>query len=215
MSGKAGNGEGSIYKRADGRWEGAVSLGTGHRRRFYGKTHSEVRRRLVDVQKAVQDGLPFIGESVTVGRYLDTWLEAAKPSLRPQTHLRYEQYVRLHVLPVIGRVSLSKLSPLHLLRLYKDRQDSGLSATSVRQLHAILHRALSQAARLGYVARNVADLVSPPRITRMKMRALSPEQSRALMAAAEGDRFEALYSGALHRYAPRGAAGVEVARPRP
>jgi hypothetical protein len=65
MSGKAGNGEGSIYKRADGRWEGAVSLGNGRRRRFYGKTHSEVKRKLVDVQKAVQDGLPVIGESVT------------------------------------------------------------------------------------------------------------------------------------------------------
>jgi integrase len=113
--------------------------------------------------------------------------------VRPQTHRRYEQYVRLHAIPVVGRVSLSRLSPQHLVRLYKDRENSGLSATSVRHLHAVLHRALGQATRWGYVARNVADLVSPPRMTRLQMRALSPEQSRALLEAAQGERFEALY----------------------
>jgi len=118
--------------------------------------------------------------------------------VRPQTHRRYEQYVRLHAVPVIGRVSLSKLSPLHLQRLYKETVGaSGLSTTSVRHLHAVLHRALGQAARWGYVARNVADLVSPPRMTRLQMRALSPEQSRAFLEAALGDRFEALYVLAL------------------
>lgn len=193
MTKKAGNGEGSIYRRSDGRWEGAVSLGNGRRRRFYGKTHGDVQRKLVDVQKAAQDGLPLIGERQAVGKYLESWLEAARPSVRPQTHRRYEQYVRLHAVPVIGRVSLSKLSPLHLQRLYKDRQDAGLSATSVRHLHAVIHRALGQAARWGYVARNVADLVTPPRMTRLQMRALSPEQSRTLVEAAQGDRFEALY----------------------
>jgi integrase len=197
MMSKRANGEGSIYKRADGRWEGSVSLGHGRRRRFYGKTHGEVKRKLTDVQKAMQDGLPVIGESVTVGKFLDSWLDAARQTVRPQTHTRYEQYVRLHAVPVIGRVSLSKLSPIHLQRLYKNRQDGGLSATSVRQLHAILHRALSQAARWGYVARNVADLVSPPRVTRLQMQALSPDQSRALLEAAQGERFEALYVLAL------------------
>jgi len=62
MASKHGNGAGSIYKRSDGRWEGAISLGNGRRRRFYGKTHGEVQRKLVSLQKAVQDGLPAIGD---------------------------------------------------------------------------------------------------------------------------------------------------------
>lgn len=197
MSKRRGSGEGSIYRRQDGRWEAAISLGNGRRRRFYGKTHGEVKRKLVEAQKALQDGLPLIGERQTAAVYLEAWLEATRPSVRPQTHRRYEQYVRLHAIPVIGRVPLARLSPLHLQRLYKDRQDAGLSPTSVRHLHAVLHRALGQAARWGYVARNVADLVSPPRVSRVQMCALSPEQSRALLQAAEGDRFEALYVLAL------------------
>jgi integrase len=86
---------------------------------------------------------------------------------------------------------------LHLQRLYKDRQGAGLSATSVHHLHAVVHRALDQAARWGYVARNVADLVTPPRMTRLQVHAFSPEESRTLLDAAQGNRLEALYVLAL------------------
>ena len=197
MARKRANGEGSIYERADGRWEGAVSIGSGRRRRFYGRTHTEVRRKLAEVQRALQDGLPLTPERQTVGQYLEAWLDAARPTVRPQTHKRYEEYVRLHAVPALGRVALAKLTPLHLQRLYKERLESGLSPTTVRHLHAVLHRALGQAARWGYVARNIADLVNPPRATRTEMRALSPEQSRAFMRAASEERFEALYVLAL------------------
>jgi integrase len=47
------------------------------------------------------------------------------------------------------------------------------------------------------VARNVADLVTPPRAERHEMQTLSPEQARAFLEAAQGDRFHALYVLAL------------------
>ncbi|MEX0751167.1 MAG: site-specific integrase [Dehalococcoidia bacterium] len=50
---------------------------------------------------------------------------------------------------------------------------------------------------LGYVVRNVASLVDAPRIKRHSFRTLSAEEARALLRAAEGDRFEALYVVAL------------------
>jgi integrase len=84
-----------------------------------------------------------------------------------------------------------------LQRLYGNRQEVGLSAMSVRHLHAVLHRALGQATRWGLVARNVADLVTPPRAERHEMQTLSPEQARAFLEAAQGDRFAALYTLAL------------------
>jgi integrase len=51
--------------------------------------------------------------------------------------------------------------------------------------------------RWGYVARNVATLVSPPRIPRHEIAPLSAEQARTVLAAAKGDRHEALYVLAL------------------
>ena len=46
MSKRRANGEGTIYKRADGRWEGRITLDHGGRKALYGKTHQEVARKL-------------------------------------------------------------------------------------------------------------------------------------------------------------------------
>ena len=113
---RRGNTEGSIYKRTDGRWVAAVSLDHGRRKALYGRTRQEVARKLAVALKARQDGLPLVGDRQTVAQYLAGWLESVKPSLRPRTHERYQQYVRLHALPELGRLPLSKLTPQHLLQ---------------------------------------------------------------------------------------------------
>ena len=194
---KRANGEGSIYKRGDGRWCATVTLDSGRRKAFYGDRREDVARKLAVALKARQDGLPVPAERQTVAQYLAGWLESTRPSLRPRTWIRYEEYVRLHAIPEVGKVSLSRLSPQHLQRLYASRLESGLSPTTVAHLHAVLHRALYRAARLGLVPRNVAALVEPPRIKRREMMTLCLEQSNVLLRAAKGDRLEALYVLAL------------------
>ena len=92
---------------------------------------------------------------------------------------------------------LSKLAPQHLQALYTGRLEAGLSPTSVAHLHAVLHPALSQAARWGQTPRNVASLVTPPRVRRQEMQTLSETNSRGSLEAASGDRLEALYVLAL------------------
>ncbi len=198
MAGKErGNGEGSIYQRQDGKWVAAVSLPRGRRKVIYGRTRAEVAEKLPSVLKARQDGLPMLTERQTTAQYLADWLESARPSVRPGTWETYESYVRVHIAPALGRVPLARLSPQHLQRFYADRLEAGLSPTSVGHLHAILHRALGEAARFGLVVRNVAGLVKRPRAAHKEMMALSPEQARAFLDAAHGERLEALYVLAL------------------
>ena len=197
MGKRRGNGEGSIFKRSDGRWTASISLPGGKRKAFYGKTRADVSNKLTAALKAQGDGLPIVGERLTVGTYLADWLEAIRSTIRPQTYRRYEQYVRCDAIPVIGSVSLSRLSPDHLQRLYANRLTAGLSPTSVGHLHSVLHKALSDAARWGKVARNVASLVTRPKAKRHEMKVLSPEEARALLEAASGDRLEALYVVAI------------------
>ena len=128
-----------------------------------------------------------------MGSFLSSWLESVEHSLRPRTYQRYEQYVRIQAIPNIGRIQLARLTPQHLQTMYAKCLESGLSSTSVAHLHAVLHRALKQATQWGLVARNVATLVTPPRIRRQEMQALSPEQVRLLLETARGNRLEALY----------------------
>ena len=199
--GKRGSNEGSIYQRKDGRWVGSVHAGYkgGQRRRkhFYGATRQEVAKKLTGALKAHQDGLPVVAEVQTVKDFLANWLENVKPSLRDQTHSTYEIVLRLHAVPYLGHHRLARLSPQHLQDLYSQRLNAGLSVQSVRKLHAILHGALKQALRWNLVARNVADLVTPPRDYHKEMKTLDVEQAKQLIDAARGDRFEALYVLAL------------------
>ena len=125
------------------------------------------------------------------------WLEAVRPSLRPSTWDRYEIYVRVYTIPQLGRVTLAKLGPQDLQMLYARKLEAGQSPTTVRHLHAVLHKLLAQAVGWGLVPRNVADFVSAPRMVHHEMQTLSAEQARRLLTAATGERLEALYVLAL------------------
>jgi integrase len=191
------NGEGAIYKRPDGRWTARLTLENGGRKDFYGRTRDEVNRKLTKALLDQQKGLPTVNERQTVSRFFTTWLESAKPSLRTRTYVTYEGLIRLHAEPSIGRLVLSRLTPQHLQSLYTACLSKGLSPQSVRHLHAVIHRGLEQAIRWNLVQRNVADLVTPPRVQRHEMRTLTPDQAKTFLQAVRGDRLEALYVLAL------------------
>ena len=168
-----------------------MSLPGGRRRYLYARTRAEAAERLVAAQKAAQDGLPSPSGKQTVASFLSEWLEAAKPNLGPRTWTRYEQLCRVHIVPEVGRVRLSHLQPQHLQTMYARRLDH-VGPRTVGHVHRCLHTALAQAARWGVVVRNVATLVDPPRVPHREMKWLTAEQIKALLAAANGHRYEAL-----------------------
>ncbi|MBV9100379.1 MAG: site-specific integrase, partial [Candidatus Dormibacteraeota bacterium] len=196
MAGKRGNGEGSVRKRPDGRWEARIAFerdGHAVRRSVYADTRDEAARLLRAAIKAQEEGLPIPDGRQTVGAYLTDWLNGSKSNLRPQTWRGYERDLRLHVIPFVGRLRLAQMLPADLHRLYQARVDAGLSPTTVRHVHEILSKALGQAARWGLITRNPAGLVQPPRRAYYEMQTLDREQTRALLEAARGDRLQALY----------------------
>lgn len=194
MISKRGNGEGGIRQRNDGRWEARLTLAAGKRRSIIGRTREEVATALATALSDRNKGLPVaVDGKQTVRTYLDGWLAAIKGNVRPKTYAGYESYIRVHVVPTLGSVRMARLTPQQVQGLYSKTLAAGLSPTTVRQIHACIHRAFQQAVRWGVVARNVADLVDRPRRAEHQMIALTPEQARTLLDAAAGDRFEALY----------------------
>ena len=192
-----GNGEGTIYKRADGRWEAQMTLPNGRRKPFYGKTRAEAAAKLAAGIRDRDRGLMPTPERQTVREYLASWLAAKTARLEPGTWLRYEQYTRLHIVPTLGRVRLAALSPQQLQQLYAAKLEEGLSPTTVNHLHTCIHTALQAAVRLGLVHRNVADMLDPPRKVAREMKVYAPEQARALLEAVRDTREEGLYTLAL------------------
>jgi len=187
-------GEGSIRLRSDGRWEARYTLPEGTSRSIMGKSRAEVAKKLADALHDLDRGVsaPKDGR-LTVGAFLDNWLVTKKPEIEHSYWVRCEAYIRLYVKPAIGRVPLVKLNAQQLSKLYAERVVAGAAANTVRHLHATIHTALEDALRLDLVARNVADLVRPPKAPHLEMKTYTPEQASQLLEAASGDRLEALY----------------------
>ncbi len=196
--GKRGNGEGSIYHRNDGRWVAEMTI-EGRKRKFvYGKTRKEVQEKLKVALHEQQQGTFVAAPQQTVAHYLLDWLEnSQRQSVRPRTYERYEEIVRLHIVPVLGRHQLQKLSAQHLQSFYTKKLAEGLAASTVACFHNVLHKALDMAVKWNLASRNACDLVSPPHGQRFEFQPLTVEQAHKLLAAARGHSMEALFRLAL------------------
>jgi integrase len=197
MAKRRGNNEGSIYRRKDGYWVGQYGIQTpkGIKTRYiYGKRREDVREKLA---KAIADrdgGLVYDAGNMTVGEYLDRWLnDSVRNTVRRRTWERYEQFVRVHLTPALGKIKVAKLTPAHVRGLYRDRLDSGLAPRTVLHIHRAFSKALKQAVADGLIPRNPAAPVKPPQPRQVEIRPLNREQVRALFEAASGNRLEALY----------------------
>ncbi len=194
--------EGTIYQRKDGRWATGVHMGYQDGRRVrkwvIGHTRAEVAAKLAPVLKARDERRPVPNQRERLGPFLRRWLdEIAKPTIRASTYDSYDDILRLHLIPGLGRIAIAKLTPAEVQAFLNAKSASGLSPRRVQYLHAVLRRALVTAERWGIASRNVAKLVDPPRVTRHEIRPLTPDQAHRLLEAAVGDRLDALYVTAL------------------
>src|ERR671932_1021265 len=195
---RRGNGEGSIYRRKDGRWVGQYTVYTakGPKYRYiYGKTRQAVAEKLTKAMADRDGGLVFDAGSITVGEYLDRWLsDSVRGTVRVSTYERHEGIIRTHLGPSLGRIKLKSLTPTHVRGLHREKLDAGLAPATVRKIHSTLHKALAQAVSDGLIPRNAAD-VKAPRPAPEEMRPLSEGEARTFLdvAKASGDRFESLY----------------------
>src|SRR5215210_1776055 len=199
--GKRGNGEGSISRRKNGGWmaQYGVYTATGLKRKtIYGKTRTEVAQKLAQAISNRDNGFAFDAQNLTVGDYLDTWLEnSVHDTVRETTYQGYERIVRLHIKPMLEGIKLDRLTPVHVRSLYRERLEAGLAPRMVQLAHTTLHKALKQAVADNLIPRNVTEAVKAPRPERTEMKPLSPDQARALLQAARGEKLEALYTLAL------------------
>jgi integrase len=175
---RRGSSEGLVHQRNDGRWEGRISLGWRDgkrlRRSYYGATQAEVLDKLTKARNDVRLGLPVATDRETVEVFLTRWLEdSAKARIKPRSHERFGELIRLLIVPTLGRIRLEKLTPAHVQRLLTQKRQDGLAAQTVVSIRNVLRTALNQALRWALISRNVATLVDAPRIERPAVRVLS------------------------------------------
>lgn len=158
-----------IEERRPGVWRIRVSAGfdkvTGKRRVINRTIHGDKkdaerveRRLLIEVGSGA-----VLGTNATVADLIDAWLPAKK--LAPSTRDDWERVVRLHIVPLLGDVPLSKLDVFAVDQFYADLERRQVSPTRIRKVHTVLSVALQRAKKWGWIAANPcvdADLPAEP-----------------------------------------------------
>ena len=214
MAKKRANGEGSIRKRKDGRWEGRYTAGhdpeTGKAiyKNVLGKTQAEVKEKLKQAIGEAQALDVTKAGKYTVGEWMEVWFQDyAKIKVRPSSHQTYQGYIHNHIRPNIGDIPLEKLTSLDLQKFYKkllsqgrvDRleakgQPKGLSAKTVRNIHQILSSALKLAQEQRLILTNPAEGCALPRVEHQEMKTLTTVQLASFFREArESGVFELYY----------------------
>ncbi|MBD5130469.1 MAG: site-specific integrase, partial [Ruminococcaceae bacterium] len=208
---KNAKGSGTIRKKTVTRngksytyWEARVTTGrdpgTGKQiqRSFTGKTQKEVREKMQAAAVEVNQGTYTVPSRLTVGQWLDIWQRDYLGSVKPKTVLNYSQNIRNHIRPAMGAIKLDALDAPTIQKLYnslsaeKDGKP-GLSPKSVKNIHGVLHKALQQAVKVGYLRFNPADACELPRVERKEIRPLDDAAISEFLQAIQGHRFEAIY----------------------
>lgn len=95
----------------------------------------------------------------------------------------YEQLIRKHIVPALGRIRLKALAPAQVRGLLRDKLVTGLSPRTVQYIRFVLRKALDQAVRDNMIPRNPAASIKSPQVRREQIKPLSPEQSRLFLPA--------------------------------
>jgi len=197
--------KGHIYKRAKGSWTIVYDLPmdtvTGKRRQksqTVKGTKRDAERTLREVLLSLEQGSYVKPNKISLGELLRQWLkDYASMNTTDRTQESYMSIIERHLIPALGKISIIDLQAQNIQSYYakklsEGRADGkgGLSPRSVVYQHRILSKALDYAVKMGLVVRNVAKVVEPPRVARITMQTLTPEEvSRFLDVARDTDYY--------------------------
>jgi integrase len=151
------------------------------------KTKREARQILQKLMRDLEDGTHVEPCSLTYAQYLDSYVEEhLRHHTCPRALESLSYMIARRVIPSLGSIPLTKLRPMDLQQFCSEMRGAGLADASVRKLHNTIRVSLAHAVRLQILAVNPADAVIAPRVPRTEMKALSEDETAAMLHAAEG-----------------------------
>jgi integrase len=148
---------------------------------------TDAKRELRKVLRSADTGTHVAPAKLTIGDYVTTWLDNSR-DLSPKTLERYRELAAKQIIPHLGTIALQALRPAQIEVWHSTLIRAGganggpLSPRTVGHAHRLLHSVLEHAARLEVIGRNVASIVSPPKVGRGEIEILTAEQINAVLA---------------------------------
>jgi integrase len=194
------HGSGSVFRRPERKgkqWVAQIIVDDKPKQRYF-HTEKEADEALNEMLYEQKRGTLITEKDQTVKQLIEHWLENVhRRTIRDSTYVEYRNMIKNHIYPAFEHTKLRDLTVQRLEAFYSQMEQKELSAGYIRNVHQVLHQALSYAVKNNLVARNVADYVTLPRLGRHQVQAMTIEQAQQFVAAARGHHLEALFTMAV------------------
>jgi len=205
MARKAASGSGTIRKKEIVRngtkytyWEGRYMAGrdplTGKpvRKSITGKTQKEVAQKLREVVSSGADSAYNPNSGITVEKWLNLWITDYAGEKKETTIANYKMWIDTRIIPALGKIKLENLQAHDIQRFYNGIKES-VSAKTVRNIHGVLHSALTQAVRNRIILYNPSDACALPKVEKREITPVVDDDLTAFLDAIKGHKFEDVY----------------------
>ncbi|WP_425665717.1 tyrosine-type recombinase/integrase [Sinorhizobium fredii] len=186
--------KGHIRERSPGRWAIVLDVPdpeTGKRRRKWHSFQGTKRQAETECARLIAelDGGNYVEPAkTTIREFFATWLKHEKANVSPKTHSRYEELLMKNVAPILGSITLNKLTAAKIDAAWgklieSGRRDGkgGLSPRTVHHCRRVMLTAMDQAVKWDLLKKNPVALTRPPKVERAKMEAYAAAQTAVLL----------------------------------
>ncbi len=199
-------GDGTIRKRPDGRWEGRIIIG--HKRdgtpmykSVFGKTQKATLKMLHQMIDTYRDVDLTEDSRMTLGEWLDKWLDEYMIfTVRESTLDGYRCMTNNQVKRFIGDKQLSSLTTADIQKFYNKIKKQGrvkpnrdgsyeLADSMVRGIHMMLHEALDTAVKERLIAKNPTNGTTIPKNNYAEKQILGDEQLTRFLEEIKGEEY--------------------------
>lgn len=185
---KRENGAGSVYSRKDGRWVAKVwdPVQRKHITKYAG-TEEKAKSLLQEMLNRVAVGRPPIDSGLTFQAYANAWLDGPAGRRRaPSTVHEYRSRLSRHAYPVIGHLSMKRITVREIELVLDRAADSGLGLSSVRALKNAIGAVFTHAMKDRSIAVNPCEGAELPLLPPPK--SVEPPSTEAVVALLERAR---------------------------
>ena len=200
MAKRRPQGDGTIRKRNDGRWEARIIIGhkndgTPMYKSAFAKTQKSALKQLHQLLDLYRDVDLTEECRMTLGEWMDKWMDEYMIfTIKENTIKGYRSQIDHQIKPFIGHKQLASLTTADIQKFYNKIKKEGrvhphpihghvLSDSMVRKIHMMLHEAMEVAVRERYIVRNPTDNTTIPKKTTTEKQVLDDSQLNRFLEA--------------------------------
>ena len=206
MAKRRPQGDGTIRKRSDVRWEARIIIG--HKndgspmyKSAFAKTQKSALKQLHQLLDLYRDVDLTEECRMTLGEWMDKWMDEYMIfTIKENTIKGYRSQIDHQIKPFIGHKQLASLTTADIQKFYNKIKKEGrvhphpihghvLSDSMVRKIHMMLHEAMEVAVRERYIVRNPTDNTTIPKKTTTEKQVLDDSQLNRFLEAIQGEPY--------------------------